>query len=215
MRRLIRGLLLSITVGLVATLFVAALGFHVDRHGIWWDYERMSEWRDGPMDSIWRHIGWVELPDGRIQEFDWVGSGEESLTEREITSLIQSAVIAKRPQHSEFYREAYRGWPFAWLRVYQTHPYTDHMLLKSQLAAQFRIRPGLFVVGVKWARLIGCVGVFSACIGLLLAPAGPTRRWFIKRRRRRSGQCQACGYSLYGASGSYCPECGSEATAGA
>jgi hypothetical protein len=44
---------------------------------------------------------------------------------------------------------------------------------------------------------------------LLAAPrvALPIRRWFIRRRRKRKGLCQTCGYDLRMSTGR-CPECG-------
>lgn len=209
MRRAFRVLLLSVSFAVAATLVLAAVGFQINGLHIRWDFDRFSHFGEGPPGSTWRWIGWIEEPDGDRSQYDYSQGVEGPFSELPFSQDWRDSVLSERPHHFVGYRLSFRGWPFQWLRVYRGDP-SDYLLLPSQLAAQFRLSPGVFVDGVVWLRFLGSVALLAVAIGLPALAVGSTRGWITRSIRRRRGCCEACGYNRAGAVGLRCPECGAE-----
>jgi hypothetical protein len=61
---------------------------------------------------------------------------------------------------------------------------------------------------VGGALLAGIVWVWLYVVLRLTLSRSPLAEWGVRRRRRASGLCLACGYRLTGNVSGVCPECG-------
>ena len=59
-----------------------------------------------------------------------------------------------------------------------------------------------------WSGLLADTAIFAAGWAMVIAPTVILYGIHVRRRRRRRGQCEACGYSLANLPGPTCPECG-------
>lgn len=77
-------------------------------------------------------------------------------------------------------------------------------LPRERYVLHARIQRIVLPTEVNWPGFLGNTGIVASVIWLVW----PLKAHIVRTRRKRRGQCLACGYSLQGLCSAKCPECG-------
>lgn len=94
-----------------------------------------------------------------------------------------------------------------WAWVWRAGRFSTEQIRQSNLRARRRVTPSPPPPPMIYLSLVRTPAWVPVCL-LLWPPARAAIRAQIVRRRRRRGECAACGYSLRGLPEPRCPECG-------